>query len=138
MNWHQIRRAVAPVDLDDPDEQGVRLALEATGGDPAKTDVVVALAPGLTGDAAIRIPDARARLREWLAASGLPELVRTHVAVGRPADVVADVCAAVEADLVIVPSRSRARTGVQRLLVGSNAEEIVRRAPCAVLVVRHR
>jgi nucleotide-binding universal stress UspA family protein len=40
----------------------------------------------------------------------------------------------VNADLVVVGSRGR--SGVRRILLGSTAEEVVRRAPCPVTIVR--
>ena len=40
----------------------------------------------------------------------------------------------VNADLVVIGSRGR--SGVRRILLGSTAEEVVRRAPCPVTVVR--
>ena len=40
----------------------------------------------------------------------------------------------VNADLVVFGSRGR--SGVRRILLGSTAEEVVRRAPCPVTVVR--
>lgn len=53
---------------------------------------------------------------------------------GRPADVIVDHAQAVKADLVVMGSLGR--TGLERLLVGSVAERVVRLAPCPVLVVR--
>lgn len=40
------------------------------------------------------------------------------------------------ADLIVMATHGR--TGLARLLLGSVAEEVVRRAPCAVLTVKHR
>jgi universal stress protein A len=53
---------------------------------------------------------------------------------GKPADVIVDHAQAVNADLIVMGSQGR--TGVQRLMVGSVAERVVRHAPCPVLVVR--
>ncbi len=53
---------------------------------------------------------------------------------GRPADLIVDHAQAVKADLIVVGSLGR--TGLERLLVGSVAERVVRLAPCPVLVVR--
>lgn len=66
----------------------------------------------------------RARVR-----FGAP-LVKT----GDPRDVILEVAAALPADLVVVGSHGR--RGVQRLVLGSVAEAVVRTAPCPVLVVR--
>lgn len=53
---------------------------------------------------------------------------------GRPADLIIDHAQAVKADLIVMGSLGR--TGLERLLVGSVAERVVRLAPCPVLVVR--
>ena len=53
---------------------------------------------------------------------------------GRPADLIVDHADAVNADLIVMGSLGR--TGLQRLLVGSVAERVVRTAPCPVLVLR--
>lgn len=74
------------------------------------------------------VDDARRRLTEL--AAGDP----TQVLEGRPADVIVDHARAVKADLIVMGSLGR--TGLERLLVGSVAERVVRLAPCPVLVVR--
>jgi nucleotide-binding universal stress UspA family protein len=52
----------------------------------------------------------------------------------RPADAICAWAAKVGASLVVVGSRTR--HGVDRVLLGSVAEHVVRHAPCSVLVVR--
>jgi universal stress protein A len=58
---------------------------------------------------------------------------RTRVLEGDPAFEVARLARALEADLVVVGFHSEAR--LRHLLMGSTAEELVRRAGCPVLVV---
>lgn len=53
---------------------------------------------------------------------------------GRPADLIVDHAQAVKADMIVMGSLGR--TGLERLLVGSVAERVVRLAPCPVLVMR--
>ena len=71
---------------------------------------------------------------------GLPALAALrpviHVRVGRIADQIASLAAEVRADLVVVGTHGR--RGVERLLLGSVAERLVRIAPVPVLVVRER
>ncbi|WP_248895521.1 universal stress protein [Haloplanus halobius] len=66
------------------------------------------------------------------------ELVRhpvdTRIEVGKPARVVVDVAEAGPFDHVVVGSHGR--EGVTRILLGSVAEEVVRRSPVPVTVVR--
>jgi len=77
--------------------------------------------------------DARQRLDQAASeSSGLQ--VSSLVTSERPAGAICDVASKVGANLVIVGSRSR--HGVDRVLLGSVAERVVRRAPCSVLVVR--
>jgi nucleotide-binding universal stress UspA family protein len=51
-----------------------------------------------------------------------------------PAQAILQVAANRRCDLIVMGSHGR--TGLKRLLMGSIAEEVVRRAPCPVLVVR--
>ncbi len=60
--------------------------------------------------------------------------VGTAIASGSPAVEVARLAADDRADLVVVGTRGR--TGIERAVLGSVAEGIVRHAPCAVLVAR--
>ncbi|HTR50386.1 MAG TPA: universal stress protein [Kofleriaceae bacterium] len=78
-------------------------------------------------------------LERWAAAiEPRPRVaVRCDVRVGDPAS---EVLAAVEADdtIDLIAVGSRGRTGLQRMLLGSVAEKIVRNAPVPVLVARRR
>jgi nucleotide-binding universal stress UspA family protein len=60
--------------------------------------------------------------------------VCTHLRIGAPAQQIVQLAVDLEADLVLVGTHSR--RGVQRLLLGSVAESVVRMAPCPVLVSR--
>ena len=57
-----------------------------------------------------------------------------HLAAGEPWHEIVQTASHVSADLVIMGTHGR--SGLKRLLVGSVAETVVRRAPCPVLVVR--
>jgi nucleotide-binding universal stress UspA family protein len=71
--------------------------------------------------AAVRTDDPRVRL--------------THrFEVGDPADEIVRLAGEVKADLLVMGSHGR--TGLRRLLAGSVAEEVMRKAPCPVLTVR--
>ena len=60
--------------------------------------------------------------------------VETEIEVGPPARTIVDYAAEIDADYVVMGCHGRA--GVSRVLLGSVAETVVRRAPCPVLVVR--
>jgi nucleotide-binding universal stress UspA family protein len=59
-----------------------------------------------------------------------------HVRVGRPDCEIARLAAVLDADLIVVGTHGR--RGLDRLILGSIAERVVRRAPCAVLIHRPR
>ena len=82
-----------------------------------------------------------AELVEWLgqrlrAIEGVPPMLRliAHVASGDPARLIVQTAADLFADVVVIGTHGR--TGVQRLVMGSVAESVVRHADCPVLVVR--
>lgn len=58
----------------------------------------------------------------------------THLALGRPVDEILRLRDEIEADLVVMGSRGL--NAFKRVLLGSDAEGVVRHAPCSVLVVR--
>jgi len=60
--------------------------------------------------------------------------VASQFAVGDPADEIVRVADSLSADMIVISTHDS--TGLERLLLGSVAEAVVRRAHCAVLVVR--
>lgn len=58
------------------------------------------------------------------------------VTLGKPASEIVKTATQWPADLIVIGSHGR--SGVSRMLEGSVAEEVMRHAPCAVLVVRGR
>ena len=83
----------------------------------------------------------RLELEAWLAArlegpEGVNENVRVvaHQAHGNPAKVIVDMASELLASAVIVGTHSR--QGMQRMVMGSVAEAVVRKAGCTVSVVR--
>jgi nucleotide-binding universal stress UspA family protein len=59
--------------------------------------------------------------------------VETLVREGDPMDVIPQVAEETHSDLIVIGTHSR--TGLSRLLMGSVAEQVVRKAPCPVLTV---
>jgi nucleotide-binding universal stress UspA family protein len=53
---------------------------------------------------------------------------------GKPAAEIIRFAAEKKADLIVIGSRGKG--GLERLLLGSVADEVVRTAPCSVLVVK--
>jgi nucleotide-binding universal stress UspA family protein len=64
------------------------------------------------------------------------EKIAVYVTTGRPSDCIVSLAAAVDADLIVLGTHGR--HGLERVLLGSVAEEVVRRAPCGVFVIRPR
>jgi len=58
----------------------------------------------------------------------------TEVSVGSPHEQITDYAEAVDADLIVMGTHGR--TGLDRVLLGSVTERVVRAAPCPVLTVR--
>ena len=75
---------------------------------------------------------------QYVNASGTIALdkIAIYVATGLAAQRIVTIAENVDADLIVVGTHGR--SGIKRLLLGSVAEEVVRRAPCAVFVVRPR
>ncbi len=77
-----------------------------------------------------------ARLHRFTADHGLPRFARlvSHFRLGSAAEQLVQLAADLDADLIVVGTQGR--HGVQRLLIGSVAERVIRLARCPVLVVR--
>ena len=63
-----------------------------------------------------------------------PGALQLHVRLGRPAAAIVQVAVDYDADMIVVGTHGR--RGLERLLVGSVAQEIVRSASCPVLIAR--
>jgi nucleotide-binding universal stress UspA family protein len=143
-------RVLAAVDLLDGTAQVVRIAAvqaarmgagltllhgldpirPATLGDPAVgTPLVI---PGEASDELVR--SAQERLRELVARIDLP--AETLVVEEPPATAIVRTAQSLDAALLVVGTRARGKDGLARLVLGSVAQEVVRRSPCNVLVVR--
>ena len=60
----------------------------------------------------------------------------TEVRFGQPVGEITEAALELEIDLIIIATHGR--TGLKHMLLGSVAENVVRHAPCPVLVVRER
>jgi nucleotide-binding universal stress UspA family protein len=102
---------------------------------------VVPLSPAVEADAGISAQyyveeqaDARMKL-EKMAKAKLDGLdCKMLIAIGDPATTIIKQAAKLKADVVIMATHGR--SGIKRFLLGSVAENVVRRCPCAVLTVR--
>jgi nucleotide-binding universal stress UspA family protein len=60
--------------------------------------------------------------------------VTRHLVIGSPAAAIVRFAKSQGVDYIVMPTHGR--TGLARLLMGSVAEEVVRKAPCPVLTVK--
>ena len=101
--------------------------------EPAATAAEVAFAPppGWAEDASA------ATLASWKADAERMRggQVATSIVSGGAAVAIVDFVRSIGADLIVMGSHGR--KGFRRLVLGSVAEQVVRTAPCEVLVVRH-
>jgi nucleotide-binding universal stress UspA family protein len=84
----------------------------------------------------VELRDALADLEQRLGADGLEVTVRDYVRGKDPADDLIDVAEKEDAALIVIGLRRRSPVG--KLLLGSNAQEILLRADCPVLAVKAR
>lgn len=75
-------------------------------------------------------------VQRYLATNGAPsiEKIAVYVTTGHPAERIVALATAIDAELIVVGTHGR--TGLKRIVLGSVAEEVVRRAPCTVVVIR--
>lgn len=141
MSWLPKKSVVVPVDFSTQSLEAIQTALEIADS-PASVHlihVVVPLTVITTGEAwAVEDVDSRlAAGRDYLAnylkqhgITGVSSVVHE----GDPGLQIAEYAQSVKADLVVIPSHGR--HGVQRLLLGSVAERVLRHVECPVLVLR--
>jgi nucleotide-binding universal stress UspA family protein len=134
-----------PTDYSDNSAYAFKVALslaEQHGATLYVAHVVESLGPELitVGEATSeRQPEAHVRhlwqeLLQLKAPPGSPVTVKHILAEGDPAPEVAQIAKKYGCDLIVISTHGR--TGLERLLMGSIAEKIVRLAPCAILTVK--
>lgn len=87
-------------------------------------------------DASSMLEAARVALVDVARASKFERDVVCHVAIGNPAQEILQMAARIEADVIFIGSHGR--RGIERLLLGSVAERVVRSASCPVVVIRDK
>ena len=145
-----VRYVVAPVDLSEASAEAARHAAALAETYHARLDLLFVVDTALVGSAKVPFSgvihvaadevrqNAEAALRQQAEAlraefPGAGE-VGVEVRMGRPATAVATFVEEGEADLLVIGTHGR--SGLDRLLVGSVAQEVVRAAPCPVFTVK--
>lgn len=137
----QYHKVVVPVDFSQPSIKAVDTALKITG-DPSAVHilhVIENLTPAHPGELYGTIDD---ETRAKHAVEALEKQfgdakyagINIETATGAPGVVIPDHAAAIQADLIVMPSHGR--SGIARMLIGSVTERAIRYAHCPMLVLR--
>ena len=141
MSWFPKRSVVVPVDFSAESFAAVDVALDLVA-DPEHVHIVHVLPePAMMEpavewtqiDVALHSQRAENAIRERLADPKY-EKVQIDIEFGDPGYRIADFAQRVGAELIVTPSHGR--TGLERILVGSVAERVIRLSHCPVLVLR--
>ena len=142
---HQMRILVA-VDRGEPAQWAFEVGAELAVRTTAKVLLVHALPPptSLVGEFVVVLQDLDTKHRDEADAllqkfqSMLPRAVDSHIAVreGAPAEQILAAADEWRADLIVMGTHSRGR--LARLLLGSTAEDLIRRSTCPVITVAER
>jgi universal stress protein E len=134
------QRPLVAVDFSETSPLVIDLALRLTDADTSTIDVLHVLGAREAGLPRDRVgkddePEARTQLETFLTAfAGAGVEFTTVIGRGDPRDVIVDAAATRGCDLIVLGAQDRA--SLDRFLIGSVAEAIVRTALCDVLVVR--
>jgi nucleotide-binding universal stress UspA family protein len=109
---------------------GARVVVLHVGQPPVVAHRDVRTPPPQAGDYRQALADQLRRIR----APAADVAVEHRLEEGEPAEVIPQVAREIGADLILLGTHGR--TGLERLLLGSVAEEVARKAPCPVVSVR--
>jgi len=124
-----VRRILYPTDFSSYSNQAYFHALALAETYAASLTVVYVHSPGSSGDKA----HWRGQLEQVRPVN--PRIPVSHVLLeGDPASEIARFAADAGIDVIVIGTHGR--TGVDRLVLGSVAERVMREAPCSVLVVK--
>lgn len=139
-----VKRILVPIDYSEGSEAAVRYAASLATEYDAELHVVHVYEPPApyvnAGFAAASLPETEemneAQERAQLDKVQPPTSVAVYreLLVGTPIDELVEYVEQNGVDLVVMGTHGR--TGLERLLMGSVAEGLVRRAPCAVLTIK--
>jgi nucleotide-binding universal stress UspA family protein len=141
MSWFPKRTVVVPVDYSEESFAAVDVALDLAAAPDGVRIVHVLpepamLEPGIEWqqiDNELRSQRAEDAIRQRLADPKYQQ-VQIDIEFGDPGYRIADFAKNLGADLIVTPSHGR--TGLERVLLGSVAERVIRLSHCPVLVLR--
>lgn len=141
MNWTALKKVVVPIDFGELSRSALDTALQLV--DDARKVHAIHVAP----DIAMMTPEVvwedmsddsrKERIKESFRrdfTEGKYDQVELHVEFGDAGHQIAKYAESIGAELIVIPSHGR--TGIERLLIGSVAERVLRFSHCPVLVLR--
>lgn len=139
-DWCPRKRVVVPIDFSQSTDATLNIALQLVDSRP-DIDVINVLPrlddPLLIGSVVVSNEDRRANRQEtlerYLAESGHSGM-GAHTIIGDPGTEITKYADSVKADLVLMPSHGY--HGLQRLVLGSTTERVIRHSNSPVLVLR--
>ncbi len=140
VGWFPRKSVVVPIDFSDASSTAIETALEVATN--RKSVHVVSVVPTLDlselADMGIisdedRIRTCREYMSRYLTERGYGSL-QTYACVGDPGTMIVEYAAKVHADLIVMPSHGR--HGLERLVLGSTTERVLRHSEVPVLVLR--
>jgi nucleotide-binding universal stress UspA family protein len=134
-----IRTILHPTDFSERSEHAFHLACSLARDHGARVVLLHVVSIPVAAYEGVVLPppieeateDAKRRLSQ-MEPAGIP--VEHRVAEGDAAEMILRVAEEVHADLIVMGTHGR--TGLGRLLMGSVAEQVVRKAPCPVLTMK--
>ncbi len=142
MNWFTGKKILVPIDFGEDSRRAVDTALEIATSPADVCAIYVATDLAVTSPEVIwdvqtdeiRSTNIEKNFHKEFAAEKY-RAIQFFVAFGDPGHGIADYAALIAIDLIVMPSHGR--TGLQRLLIGSVTERVMRLAHCPVLVLRN-
>jgi nucleotide-binding universal stress UspA family protein len=136
-----LRTILHPTDFSESSAMALRLACSLARDHGARLVLlhvvpppVVVFEAGLVTEPGWDYPELINKLRD-LATENPQVATEPHVVEGDPATEIVRLAGKVACDMVVMGTHGR--TGLRRLLMGSVAESVLRKAPCPVLTVKH-
>jgi nucleotide-binding universal stress UspA family protein len=139
----KIKTVLHPTDFSPSAKEALRIACSLAREHGAKLILLHVAQRPISNVAGMPVPPPPPPTIDWSGlkaeldtiAAGIKDVaVGTRLVEGEPAGGIIDLAREVSADLIVIGSHGR--TGLSRLLMGSIAEHVVRKAACPVLTVK--
>ncbi|MFM1769063.1 MAG: hypothetical protein RJA22_1592 [Verrucomicrobiota bacterium] len=146
LSMFKLKRILVPVDFSDCSRKALRYALPFAKEFEASIILLHVVAPFLppaemslvdVADLELRMRESATRELAALRASVAKQApVETALRLGRPDTEILHAARELDADVIVLSTHGR--TGLAHMFLGSTAEQVVRRAPCPVFIVRQQ